>query len=98
MRGTAGYMAPEQGLDAAAAGPPADVFSLGVILYECLSGVPPFVGMNVIDLLTKVDRCEHEPLLAAAPSVPEAIALVVERALEREPTARFADGRAMLEA
>src|SRR5579871_1373978 len=58
MRGTAGYMAPEQMESAREARPSADVFALGAILYECLSGRPAFRGDTVVELLARVQACE----------------------------------------
>ncbi len=96
--GTAGYMAPEQMADAARAGPEADVFALGAILYECLAGQPAFTGATTIDLITKVTEGRFEPLEAVAPDVPRGLAAVVERALAGRPEERFADGFALLRA
>src|SRR5579871_5509278 len=50
-RGTFGYMAPEQMRDAASAGPTADVFALGAILYECLAGKPAFAGATLAEVM-----------------------------------------------
>jgi serine/threonine protein kinase len=54
IMGTPAYMAPEQGRDAKYVGPPADVWALGVILYECLTGTRPFEGADVWQLLQRV--------------------------------------------
>ena len=53
IRGTAGYMAPEQMADPKGVGPPADVFALGAILYECLSGRPAFTGETLLDVIAR---------------------------------------------
>jgi len=98
LRGTAGYMAPEQMRDAKTAGPPADVFAIGAIVYECLAGAPAFGGDTLIALLDKVERGEFEPLSRARPEVPRSFARVIERALARDPAARWADGGALLRA
>jgi formylglycine-generating enzyme required for sulfatase activity len=94
LRGTAGYMAPEQMVDAKAVGPAADVYALGAILYECLTGEPPFLGENVLELLARVADGKFEPVRARRPEVPVWLAAVVERALAREPRDRFTDGLA----
>jgi len=86
LRGTAGYMAPEQARDAKSVGPEADVFSLGAILHECVSGEPAFMGENPLELLTKLEEGRVEPLRG-----PAWLVAIVERALAREPGARFAD-------
>jgi tetratricopeptide (TPR) repeat protein/tRNA A-37 threonylcarbamoyl transferase component Bud32 len=95
LRGTAGYMAPEQVDDARSAGPTADVFSLGAILYEALAGKPAFQGETVFELLVSVAAGSFEPLKSARPDVPGSLAATVERALAAAPGARFADGGAL---
>jgi tetratricopeptide (TPR) repeat protein len=93
IRGTAGYMAPEQLEDAMRAGPAADVFALGAVLYECLEGRPAFEGETVVDMLSKVTSGSVEPFERA--SVPRWLEEIVARALAREPRARFPDGGAL---
>jgi tetratricopeptide (TPR) repeat protein len=80
------------------AGPPADVFALGAILYECLAGLPAFAGENVVAVLTRAESGSVGPLRRARPEVPAWLATVIERALSREPSRRFADGHAFLRA
>jgi WD40 repeat protein len=91
LRGTAGYMAPEQMRDAASVGPPADVFALGAILYECLAGRPAFAGETVLDLISKVEHGTHEPLVSLRSDVPRSLARVIERSLSGDPGARPRD-------
>jgi hypothetical protein len=98
LRGTAGYMAPEQMNDARSVGPPADVFALGVILYECLAGEPPFVGGTLIEVIQRVAEGRVTPLRERRPEVPGWLVAVLERALERAPERRFADGAAVARA
>jgi serine/threonine-protein kinase len=98
MRGTVGYMAPEQLDRAKDAGPPADVFALGAILYECLAGRPAFDGDNVHSVLAKVSTGSYESLRAVRSDIPRWLGRVVVRALRTDPAARFADARALLEA
>lgn len=62
VRGTYGYMAPEQIRDAKSVGPGADVFALGAILYECISGKPAFPGTSLVEVLGQVALCELEAL------------------------------------
>jgi serine/threonine-protein kinase len=95
LRGTAGYMAPEQAADAKSAGPAADVFSLGAIIYELLAGDSPFRGEGQLDVLAKSRRGEFEPLTSANPDVPRWLAEVVERCLAADPAKRFEDGAAL---
>jgi tetratricopeptide (TPR) repeat protein len=92
LRGTAGYMAPEQAADAAGVGPTADVFSLGAVLYECLAGVPAFPGMSVLEVIAKVDLGETVALRRVRTDVPPWLEAVVSRALARDPARRFPGG------
>ncbi len=93
--GTPHYMAPEQLRGADDLGPPADVYSLGCLLFELLNGQPPFDGKSPVDIALKhVDK-------APPPLLPEYagthIEYVVYRALAKNATARFSDANAMLE-
>ena len=90
LRGTAGYMAPEQIADAKSAGPAADVFALGVILHECLAGVPAFPGENMLDVLRNIETGKVSRL--ARKDVPDWLVAAIERALARDPARRFRDG------
>jgi serine/threonine protein kinase len=96
LLGTAGYMSPEQGESADAVGPPADVFALGAILHECLTGSPAFRADSVVMLLTKVMAGEHERL--ERPDVPPWLAAIIEKTLSVDPGERFADGEFLAEA
>ncbi len=91
IRGTFGYMAPEQMRNSRVAGPHADVFSLGAILYECLAGTPAFDGATVYDLIGCVEQGTFVPLARVRADVPRWVASAVERALAPDPAARFAD-------
>ena len=95
LRGTAGYMAPEQLQDAKRVGPAADVFGLGAILYECLSGRPAFAGDSVLDVVALACQGRFEPLATVAPEVPRWLAAVVERALASSPGERHEDALAL---
>ncbi len=88
--GTAGYMAPEQIEDARSAGPAADVFALGAVLYECLAGRPAFEGATAVELMVSVTSGRVAPI--GRPSVPAWLEQVVRRALARSPGERFPDG------
>jgi predicted Ser/Thr protein kinase len=92
IAGTPGYMAPEQ-----AAGHPldprADVFSLGVILHELLSGERPFKGSSDMDVLMAVARDQPE-----LPPVGEELRAVLARCLAKDPAGRYADAGAVLRA
>jgi tetratricopeptide (TPR) repeat protein len=95
FKGTAGYMAPEQIVDAATAAPQADVFALGAVLYECLAGRPAFQGETVLEVLTKLTSGVVEPIGRPGTAWLEEI---VRRALAGDPRARFANGVALAQA
>jgi serine/threonine-protein kinase len=80
--GSVRYMAPEQARGAHVDGR-ADVWSLGVVLYELVAGRPPFVGKSQIGTLAAILEREPEPLERAAPGAPEALCRLVERALRK---------------
>ncbi len=85
IAGTPGYIAPEI-LAGAAADRRADIFSLGVVIFELLTGVHPFAGRS--DAETLSNTMSKDP--CAAVDLPEAYRRVVERALRKEPEARYA--------
>jgi tetratricopeptide (TPR) repeat protein len=95
--GTPAYMSPEQ-----ARGEPVgagtDVFSLGVILYEMLSGTRPFAGRTTQDTLAAVLRDTPKPVSELSPSVPPDIERIVERCMEKLPEARYPSGAELLSA
>jgi serine/threonine protein kinase/formylglycine-generating enzyme required for sulfatase activity len=95
FRGTFGYTAREQMRDAKAVGPPADVFAIGAILYECLTGVPAFEGENAIQIVQAIEAGKLVPLAERCPEAPEELTRIVERALGREPEERQQDGAAL---
>ena len=97
LLGTPAYMAPELIMGEEVT-PAADVYSLGVMLFECLAGEGPFRATNDVQLLA---MHVHEPvpwLASRAPHVPEIISQLVARALAKRAEERFRDARAMLTA
>ena len=84
--GTAAYMPPES--MRGGAGAPGDVFALGVMLHEMLSGELPFNGDSPLALLYTIANEEPKPLRAARPEAPEAVAALVARMLVKDPEAR----------
>jgi len=86
--GTPEYMSPEQAMSARRVRAPGDVWSVGVMLYELLSGEHPFTGETPNAIMANAIKEPLPSLREKAPHVPEALAAVVERALEKEPEDR----------
>lgn len=96
--GTTRYMAPEQlGLDVPVS-PQTDLFALGVILYECLTGKTPFDGDTVERVLFKIMSEREVPILELRPEIPEGLAHVVARTLCKRPEDRPASALNLAEA
>jgi hypothetical protein len=96
--GTAGYMAPEQVRSAQPVDARADVFALGCILLECLSGEPAFQGSQVLALITKILLDDPPRLADRCPGAPAALAALLDSMLVRIPSGRPKDGRAVADA
>jgi eukaryotic-like serine/threonine-protein kinase len=96
LLGTPEYMAPEQLLAREVDGR-TDLYALGVTLYECLAGVVPFEG-NFGEVLLKVSTQPLTPLRQKVAEVSPEFAAAIERALAREPDARYPDALAFAQA
>lgn len=94
LLGTPGYLAPER-LTGEPATPRSDLYSVGVLLYEALSGRPPFEGDSPAQLLRAIAESRPVPLHERRPDLPPRLAQAVERAMERDPSARFATAEEM---
>jgi serine/threonine-protein kinase len=94
MMGSPKYMSPEQ-----VGGHPvdhrSDIFSLGVLLYEMLSGQPAFSGENLGVLLNVIMRGQPTPLTELRPDVPPLVEQVIARAMQKNPLARYQDAAEM---
>jgi hypothetical protein len=94
IAGTPSYMAPEQALAKShPIGPATDIYGLGAILYELLSGHPPFLGGTARSTLEQVVRDEPPPLRIAARGAPADLAAICERCLAKDPAQRYASAR-----
>jgi tRNA A-37 threonylcarbamoyl transferase component Bud32 len=88
--GTAGFIAPEQAGGAAADfTAPADVYSLGAVLFNLLAGRPPFLGSNPVSVIRKASETEAPKLRSLAPWLDRDLETICARCLERNPKARY---------
>src|SRR5262249_11288916 len=97
MLGTPYYMSPEQAFAERDIDHRADIWSLGVILYECLSGVRPTQAENVGQILKIVMKGQIPALKTLVPDVPDELDALVSRMLSREREDRPKDLREVLE-
>jgi serine/threonine protein kinase len=96
--GTPSYVSPEQASGKVDVDGRADLFSLGITMWECLAGRLPFRASNVSSLLLRIIREDAPPLILAAPDVPRELADLIHVALARSAEARFPSARAMARA
>ena len=92
--GTPYYMSPEQ-VRGQKADARSDVFSIGSIFYEALTGRRPFAAESSHRIYERILADEPTPIRDLAPNTPDLVAAVVERALSKDPAGRFADAGAM---
>lgn len=87
--GTPSYLAPEAVLSADDFAAASDQYALGVVLYECVTGVHPFQHSSLFALLSAVVRSKFAPPSRARPDVEPTLEAVIVRAMRREPADRF---------
>src|SRR5262245_47826592 len=98
VMGTPSYMAPEQARGERDLLPAADVFALGCVLFECLTGEPPFVAEQVLAVLAKILFDEPPKLRQVRPELPEAVEALLATMLAKETALRLPDATAILTA
>ncbi|OJT17202.1 hypothetical protein BO221_46630 [Archangium sp. Cb G35] len=96
--GTPGYMAPEQASSAPEIPPAADIFSLGCVLYECLTGKPPFAAPHFAATLAKILHAEPARLKTLRPGLPAGVQVLVDQMLAKDPRRRLPDASSLLKA
>ena len=94
--GTANYMAPEQAAgDLARIGPATDIYSLGVMLYELLTGRVPLQGAGTLETLALVRSAEPAPPRLLQPQIPRDLETICLKCLEKEPSGRYESAAAL---
>jgi serine/threonine protein kinase len=96
IMGTPRYMAPEQAFGQTdRIGPAADIFSLGVVLYELLTGQTPFAGATTFEILDRLRTEEPAPPGRVRPGIPRDLDAVCLRCLRKEPGDRYPSAEAL---
>ncbi len=97
--GTPAYMSPEQSVgDLACVDERSDVYALGAVLYEVLTGEQLFQGKSAREVLLKVQTERPRPPRQVEPQIPRDLSAICERAIAHEPSARFASAKEMADA
>ncbi len=98
VKGTPNYMAPEQALGRTSEiGPATDVYSLGVIMYELLTGRVPFSGETVLETLEQVRTFEPVAVRQLVPKVPRSLDMICLKCLAKDPSRRYSSARLLAE-
>ena len=97
IMGTPNYMSPEQAKGLKLDGR-SDIFSLGCVLYECLTGVKPFHGDSITAILMKILTEDPPPVDFATTGLPRPVETVLRRAVAKDPSGRYASGHDLVDA
>jgi tRNA A-37 threonylcarbamoyl transferase component Bud32 len=98
MVGSPPYMSPEQLNPGAAVTARADVWAMGAVLYQLLTGQLPFARENLVDLMYAIQNKPHRPARELVPELPVALSAVVDACLQKKPEQRPTDAAALLAA
>lgn len=98
IMGSPRYMSPEQLADSKSVDHRSDIWSLGVILYEVLAGIPPYKSTTLVQLVAEILQGTPQPLRELRPDIPASLAAIVERCMRREPEQRFESADALSQA
>jgi serine/threonine-protein kinase len=96
--GTLAYMSPEQAVGQKTIDGRSDLYSLGCVLYECITGEPPFTGPNPQSIIAKHLAAPPPPVTSADGAVPLSVVRVLDRALAKNPSERFDNAAAFARA
>jgi serine/threonine protein kinase/DNA-directed RNA polymerase subunit RPC12/RpoP len=98
IMGTPYYMPPEQAIgDMEQVDNLSDIFALGAVLYEMVSGYCPYTGKTPDEVLSLLPKEAPEPVRFHVPSLPDEVALLIEKAMQREKSRRYATAQALAE-
>jgi serine/threonine protein kinase/Tfp pilus assembly protein PilF len=96
VMGTASYMSPEQSQGSASVDHRTDIWSLGVVLYECIAGRVPFEGKDIHRQIIAIQETDPPPLSKFAEGVPERLEEIVDKALAKDPDERYQTAKDLL--
>ncbi|MCI0711732.1 MAG: protein kinase, partial [Chloroflexi bacterium] len=96
--GSAHYIAPEQAVSSARAVPQSDLYSLGIVLYECLTGKVPFDDPSAMSVALKHLNEPPPPLRTVQKDLPKGLEDAVQKVLSKDPRQRFKNGKVFVEA